>query len=60
MNMIESWRCTSEADLGEPLLVLRTMDGQEMTFMLPAAAAEALGQALLTKGRESARVGPPN
>jgi hypothetical protein len=58
MNMVASWRCTREAQLEEPVLVLRTTDGREMRFMLPAAAAEEMGAALMAQGRRTARVGP--
>jgi hypothetical protein len=60
MNMVQSWRCTQERDLGEPVLVLRTTAGQELVFMLPATAAEELGRALLAEARQSAPRGPSN
>jgi hypothetical protein len=60
MDLVRSWYCTQEARLGEPVLVLRTLDGREMAFMLPMASAERLGLALLAESRQAAPKGLPN
>jgi hypothetical protein len=60
MKFLQSWHCTHEARLGEPMLVLRTTEGQELVVMLPAAAAEQLGLALVAEGRQAAPSGRPH
>lgn len=57
MNLVESWRCSREAVSGEPILILRTLDGREISFMLPAIAAQQLGRALVQQGRLTAPAG---
>jgi len=54
MNLVESWYCSTEDGSGEPLIVLRTLDGRELSFMLPSLAAEQLGRALVQQGRLAA------
>ena len=56
MNLVESWRCTHDATLDEPVMILRTTDGREMRFMLPPAAASQLGAALMEEGRRTLAV----
>jgi hypothetical protein len=58
MNMIENWQCTQDGRLREPLLLIRTTEGRELAFMLPAIAAEQLGLALLAQARQTAPTGP--
>lgn len=53
MLMVESWRCTTDGELLEPVLVVRTLDGEELRLMMPAIAAEAMGQALMAQGRQA-------
>ena len=53
MNLVQSWTCGRETSSGEPMLVLKTLDGRELAFMLPALAAEELGRALIAEGREA-------
>jgi hypothetical protein len=57
MNLVHSWSCTRETKSGEPVLVLRTLDGREIVFMLPSIAAEQLGRALVAQGRATAPAG---
>ena len=57
MDLLHSWRCSREPRSGEPVLVLRTLDGREVTLMLPSLTAEALGRALMAEGRAAAPVG---
>jgi hypothetical protein len=58
MNLVQSWECTRERELHEPLLVFRTVEGRLLEFLLPAAAAEELGLALLEQARRTGRTGP--
>jgi hypothetical protein len=57
MNLVQSWRCSREEQSGEPVLMLRTLDGREIAFMLPSVAAEELGRALVEQAREAAPIG---
>lgn len=54
MNLIKSWYCSREVHSGEPMMVLKTVDGRELAFMLPSVAAEQLGRALLEQGQKAA------
>lgn len=58
MNLVASWRCTNATLLSEPVLTLKTLDGRELTFMLPAMAAKQMGEALIAHSERSAPVGP--
>lgn len=58
MNLVERWECTRERELQEPLLVFHTLEGHELAFLLPAAAAEELGRALMAQARRTGRAGP--
>jgi hypothetical protein len=60
MILVESWRCTRDRDLQEPILVVRTLDGEELQFMMPGRAAEAMGLALIEQGRQALPSAPPN
>ena len=54
MNLVKHWYCSREARSGEPLIVLETVDGRELAFMLPSVAAEQLGLALVQQGQNAA------
>jgi hypothetical protein len=58
MDFVQSWECTHERQLHEPLLVFHTVEGRQLRFLLPAAAAEELGRALLEQARRTGRSGP--
>jgi hypothetical protein len=58
MDLVQRWECTRERDRHEPLVVFHTLEGQRLKFLLPAAAAEALGLALLEQARRTGPAGP--
>ena len=58
MNLVYSWECGRERQSREPLIVFRTLEGRQLSFLLPAAAAAELGRALLEEARRTDRSGP--
>ena len=58
MNLVHSWECSRERQSHEPVVIFRTVEGRPLSFLLPAAAAEELGRALLEQARRTDRIGP--